>query len=136
MDANDAILLEGMQFYAFHGANPEEQVLGQRFLVDVELNLDLRPGGRSDELSKTVSYSTVYRRVRDIVGGPPRNLIEAVAEDIATALLGEYEADRVIVTVRKPAVPIRDAMLDAAGVRIVRTRAELESETQNADVSD
>lgn len=127
MNSSDAILLEGMQFYAFHGANPEEQVLGQRFLVDVELETDLRPGGRSDDLSATISYSTVYRRVREIVTGPPRALIEAVAEEVAMALLAEFDTSRVSVTVRKPEVPIRDSVLDAAGVRIVRTRADLES---------
>jgi 7,8-dihydroneopterin aldolase/epimerase/oxygenase len=123
--ATDEILLEGMRFYAYHGVNPGEQALGQRFTVDVVLAVDLRRAGQSDELANTVSYSAVYKVVRGIVEGAPRQLIEAVAEDIAAAILtGFPPVARVTVTVRKPEVPMKDSMLDAAGVRITRSRAD------------
>ena len=119
----DEILLEGMQFYAYHGVNPEERILGQRFTVDVSLAVDLRRAGESDDLSDTVSYSEVYRMVRRIVEGEPRNLIEAVAEAIAGAILDHYPAvAQVAVTVRKPEAPLKGALLDSAGVRITRSR--------------
>jgi 7,8-dihydroneopterin aldolase/epimerase/oxygenase len=121
--ATDEILLEGMRFYAYHGVNPEEQALGQRFLVDVTLALDLRPAGQSDDLANTVSYSAVYKVVRGIVEGEPRQLIEAVAEDIAVAILTGFPlVARVTVTMRKPEAPMKGSMLDAAGVRITRSR--------------
>lgn len=116
----DTVFLEGMQFYAYHGVNPEERSLGQRFLIDVELSTSLRAAGRSDDLNDTINYSAAYKRIRAIVEGPPRSLIEAVAEEIATTLLNEFPATGVIVTVRKPEVALRGAMLGAAGVRIVR----------------
>jgi dihydroneopterin aldolase len=117
----DEILLEGMRFYAYHGVNPEEQALGQRFTVDVVLAVDLRRAGQSDDLADTVSYSAVYKVVRGIVEGEPRQLIEAVAEDIAAAILTKFpRVERVTVTVRKPEVPMKGSMLDAAGVRIRR----------------
>ncbi len=120
----DEILLEGMRFYAYHGVNPEERALGQRFTVDVTLTIDLRRPGQSDELGDTVSYSAVYKVVRRIVEGEPRNLIEAVAEAIATEILTSFPpVQRVSVTVRKPEVPMKGSMLDAAGVRIMRARA-------------
>ncbi len=87
--ATDEILLEGMRFYAYHGVNPEERALGQRFTVDVALAVDLRRAGQSDDLADTVSYSAVYKLVRRIVEGEPRNLIEAVAESIAGEILAE-----------------------------------------------
>jgi dihydroneopterin aldolase len=122
--ASDEILLEGMRFYAYHGVNPEEQALGQRFTVDVVLAVDLRRAGQSDELANTVSYSAVYKVVRKIVEGEPRQLIEAVAEEIAVAILTEFPSvARVTVTVRKPEVPMKGSMLDAAGVRITRSRS-------------
>ena len=122
--SQDEVLLEGMRFYAYHGVNPEEQALGQRFTVDVVLAVDLRRAGQSDDLADTVSYSAVYKVVRGIVEGQPRQLIEAVAEDIAAAVLREFSpAGRVTVTVRKPEVPMKGSMLDAAGVRITRSRA-------------
>ena len=121
----DEILLEGMRFYAYHGVNPEERALGQRFLVDVVMAVDLRRPGQIDNLADTVSYSDVYKVVRGIVEGEPRNLIEAVAEAIAAAILtGFPPVARVTVTVRKPEVPMKGSLLDAAGVRITRSQAD------------
>ncbi len=125
MPATDEILLEGMRFYAYHGVNPEERALGQRFTVDVVLAVDLRRAGQSDDLGDTVSYSAVYKLVRGIVEGEPRQLIEAVAEEIAAEILTEFPpVQHVTVTVRKPEVPMKGSMLDAAGVRITRSRAD------------
>ncbi len=121
----DEILLEGMRFYAYHGVNPEERALGQRFTVDVSLTTDLRRPGQSDDLEDTVSYSAVYKLVRRIVEGEPRNLIEAVAEAIGAEILASFPpVQRVSVTVRKPEVPMKGSMLDAAGVRILRARTD------------
>ena len=124
MAMDDAVFLEGLQFYAYHGVNPEERAQGQRFLVDVALTVDLRAAGRADDLARTINYSAVYKRVRAIVEGPPRQLIEAVAEEIAVALLAEFPATAVTVTVRKPEVALKGAFLGAAGVRVSRTRDE------------
>jgi dihydroneopterin aldolase len=121
----DEILLEGMRFYAYHGVNPGERALGQRFTVDVVLEVDLRRAGQSDNLADTVSYSAVYKLVRRIVEGEPRQLIEAVAEEIAAEILTEFPpVQHVTVTVRKPEVPMKGSMLDAAGVRITRSRTD------------
>jgi 7,8-dihydroneopterin aldolase/epimerase/oxygenase len=120
----DEILLEGMRFYAYHGVNPEERTLGQRFTVDVVLAVDLRQAGQSDDLAHTVSYSAVYKVVRQIVEGEPRQLIEAVAEEIASMVLTEFPpVEHITVTVRKPEAPMKGSLLDAAGVRITRSRA-------------
>jgi dihydroneopterin aldolase len=123
--ATDEILLEGMRFYAYHGVNPEERALGQRFTVDVILAVDLQSAGQSDRLDDTVSYSAVYKVVRGIVEGEPRDLIEAVAESIASQILERFlRVERLSVTVRKPDVPLKGSMLDAAGVRITRWRSD------------
>ena len=104
----DEILLEGMRFYAYHGVNPEERALGQRFTVDVVLAVDLRQAGQSDDLADTVSYSAVFNLVHRVVDGEPRNLIEAVAEDVAGEILASFPpVQRVSVTVRIPEVPRR-----------------------------
>lgn len=118
----DEVFLEGMRFYAYHGHNPEEQVLGQRFVVDVRIGADLQEAGQTDDLTKTVNYSQVFKRVREIVEGPPRSLIESVAEEIATVVLRDFAATSVTVTVRKPEVAIKGSILDAAGVTITRQR--------------
>jgi len=119
----DEVFLEAVRFYGYHGVNPEERVQGQRFVVDVQLETDLRPAGASDDLAQTINYSSVYQRVKAIVEGESRDLIEAVAEEIATTLLAEFPtASTATVTIRKPEVALKGAMLNAAGVRIHRTR--------------
>ncbi len=103
-------------------ASTRRSAQGQRFLVDVALESDLRAAGASDDLDRTINYSAVYKRVRAIVEGPPRGLIEAVAEEIAAVLLAEFPATMVTVTVRKPEVALKGAFLGAAGVRIRRAK--------------
>ena len=98
---SDRIILEGMQFYGYHGVNPEERVLGQRYVVDLTADLDLTPAGLSDRLEDTVSYSHIYRAVRAVMEGEPRNLLESAAQAIADRVLAEFPVESVSVTVKK-----------------------------------
>lgn len=123
--SGDSILLEGMVFYGRHGTLPAERELGQPFVVSVELRLDLRSAGRSDDLSQTVDYGQVHQRAKEIVEGPPVNLTETVAERIAAAVVEEFPAvEAVRVRVAKPHVRLGDTMLAASAVEIVRRRDE------------
>ena len=120
---SDAIVLSGLAFYAHHGALAEERTLGQRFIVDVRLELDLQPAGRSDDLTHTVNYADVWLAIRDVVEGPPLNLVEAVAEQVAAAILERFErVDAVWVRVFKPSAPIRGAVVGDVSVEIWRHR--------------
>ena len=122
--ADDRILLSGMIFYGFHGTLPAERELGQRFVVDVELECDLRAAGASDDLALTVDYSAVYRDVRGIVEGPPVGLTEVVAERIAATVLANYSlVDGVRVRVTKPEVRLDRGVLAGSTIEIVRRRA-------------
>lgn len=121
--ASDRIMLEGMVFFGYHGTRPEEGTLGQRFVVDIALELDLRAAGERDDLSATVDYSLVHARARAIVEGPPLRLTEAVAERIAAAVLSEHPlVEAVQVRVRKPGVRLADTVLDGSVVEIMRRR--------------
>lgn len=125
MDANvhDSILLEGMVFHGFHGILPAERELGQPFIVDVELRLDLRPAGLSDDLKKTVDYREVHRIAKQVVEGEPAGLTETVAERIANATLEEHPSvEAVRVKVKKPNVRLGDTVLDGSAVEILRRR--------------
>lgn len=117
----DRILLEGMVFYGMHGVDPAEKALGQRFIVDVELTRDLRRPGQSDDVRDTVNYADVYRFARQVLEGPSKNLLEALAEDIACKVAAYWpEIEAIRVRVRKPAVPIKGSVMQAAAVEIVR----------------
>lgn len=124
----DEILLEGMRFYGYHGVHPEEQRLGQRFVVDVTLAVNLQRAGERDDLDATVSYSAAYGEIRRVIEGEPRRLIEAVAEEIAAAMLRlDERVQRVQVRVAKPEAPVKGAILDTVAVRITRWRTPEET---------
>ena len=119
----DRIILTGMQFYGFHGVNPEERTLGQPFVVDLEAELDLTAACNSDSLTDTVSYTHLYRLTRDVMEGEPFNLLEAAAGCIAGQILQQHQiVESVRVRVRKPRPPIRGSVIDSAAVEIYRTR--------------
>lgn len=122
-DVHDRIILEGMVFHGRHGVLPAERELGQPFVVDVELGLDLGPAGLSDDLAKTVDYGEVHRLARQVVEGEPVDLTETVAERIANATLEEHPLVEVVrVKVKKPNVRLGDTVLDGSAVQIVRRR--------------
>ena len=118
----DRIFLRGMRFMACHGVLPHEREIPQPFEVDVELGLSLRAAGESDALDDTVNYAKVYHTVSSVMDGAPKQLIEALAEEIADDLLRDFVSLRwVRVTVHKPAAPI-DGMFSDVGVTIFRRR--------------
>jgi dihydroneopterin aldolase len=118
----DKIILYGMEFYGYHGVLPEERTLGQRFIVDLELELDLQPAGKSDDLELTINYARVYELVESVVKGTPRRLIESLAEDIAGAVLEQFPVAASTVRVKKPGAPVPGQFAWMA-VEIRRTRA-------------
>jgi len=119
----DRIVLEGMTFYGYHGDHPAERELGQRFVVDVALTLDLRPAGETDDLARTVDYVAVHRTAREIVEGEPQKLIETVAERLAAALLARFPVEQVWVRLSKPGAPIPHAVFSRVAVEITRRRS-------------
>ena len=120
----DRIVLEGMRFYGFHGVNPEERVLGQEYLVDLAVEMDLAQAGASDRLEDTISYAHIYRAVRDVMEGEPRNLLEAAAQSVADRILSEFPVDSVSIRVKKPHPPIRGSVIENATIEIFRRRKD------------
>ena len=117
----DQIGLQGIVLFGHHGVHEEEKRLGQRFIVDVEMSRDLSVAGASDRLEDTVNYSDAYRIVKAVIEGPSRNLLEALAEEIAGSLLSQLLVDEARVRIGKPSVPI-DGTLDQAWIEVVRRR--------------
>ncbi|MDD3652695.1 MAG: dihydroneopterin aldolase [Desulfotomaculaceae bacterium] len=103
----DKIILAGMEFYGYHGILPQEQFLGQKFTVDVELSLELEQAGYSDTPEQAVDYASVFDMVRTIIEGRPRKLLESVAEAIAESVLKRFPAVKeILVRVKKPHAPL------------------------------
>jgi dihydroneopterin aldolase len=118
----DRIVLANMTFQARHGVHDWEKRNPQRFEVDVELELDLGPAGRTDNLGQTIDYGPLYDQIAAIVNGRPVDLIETLAQAVADAILGsDLRIEAVTVRVRKPEVRL-GGPLDHAAVEIMRRR--------------
>ncbi|TQS75318.1 dihydroneopterin aldolase [Ornithinibacillus gellani] len=120
----DKIILKDMQFYGFHGLFPEENKLGQRFHIDLELFLDLSRAGRTDDMHASIDYGQVFSHVQQIVEGEAKHLIEAVAETIASELFKSFELlEACRVKVIKPDPPI-PGHYESVAVEIYRERGK------------
>jgi dihydroneopterin aldolase/2-amino-4-hydroxy-6-hydroxymethyldihydropteridine diphosphokinase len=102
----DHIVLQGVSARGFHGVLDAEKADGQDFVVDVTLEVDLRRAGRTDLLEHTVSYAEVAADVVALITGPSLDLIETLADQIATAALLRPMVQAVEVTVHKPQAPV------------------------------
>ena len=110
----DKITLKGMEFYARHGAMKEEQILGQKFTVDITMYLSLDKAGADDDLEKTVNYAKVE--------GAPVRLIERLAWMINEKIMKEYpEILSIRTTVHKPGAPVGGIFQDVS-VTLEKTR--------------
>lgn len=104
----DCIQLTGIRCYGYTGYLPEEQVLGQRFEVDVTLWLDLSLAGESDVIEDTLDYRSIITSVQQLVTTAKFALIERLATAIAQLILQSDKVTQVQVRLSKPAAPIPD----------------------------
>ena len=118
----DAVGLTGITATGSHGVFDHERRDGQPFVVDLVLHLDLQPAGTTDELARTAHYGEIAELVHGIIEGTPFDLIEALAESIAAAVLGAFPVAAVDVTVHKPKAPIAVPFGDVS-VTLRRSRA-------------
>ena len=115
------IELYGIILHGHHGVLDEERRDGQRFLVDVELDLEHEQAARSDRIEDAVDYREVVARVRQVSDARAYHLLEAFASAIADALVADWPVTVVRVRVRKPGV-VLDPPVDYAAVAVERRR--------------
>ena len=118
---HDRIELRGIEAFGHHGVLPHEQELGQTFVVDVMLELDLAPAGASDALEDTVDYGTLSGALARVVGEERYDLIERLATRLVEVCLEQSRVVAATVTVHKPHAPVPVPLTDVA-VTIRRTR--------------
>ncbi|MBE0673061.1 MAG: dihydroneopterin aldolase [Bacteroidales bacterium] len=115
------IQIENMEFYAFHGHYREEQIVGNRFLVDLEMETDMDKAGRSDRLEDATDYQIAYRAVKDEMEKKSYLL-----EHIATRILDELferlpSLHKATVRIRKMNPPM-GGNIGSVGVTLSRSR--------------
>lgn len=116
----DILRLRNMRFFAYHGLFPEENQLGQRYEVDLEIHADLSAAGRTDDLTQTLNYPRLYALVEEVVTQKRFKLVEALAENIASQIGASFAPVDLTVRVRKPDPPVA-AHFDGLEVEIHRS---------------
>jgi dihydroneopterin aldolase len=118
----DTMFFTVLLVHAHHGVMEHEGKVGQRFVIDLELTLDLDAASRSDKLADTVSYAAIVDTAMAVFTERNYRLIEAAGGSVADAILAAFpKVQTVRVTVRKPHAPIA-AIFGDAGVTITRKR--------------
>lgn len=119
----DKIAIEGLEVFANHGVFPEENKLGQKFVVSVTLYTDTRRAGETDDLSASINYGEAAHAIDEFMRVHTFKLIETAAESVAAMLLDRYPgAYGVRVKLEKPWAPV-GLPLRTVSVEIERTRA-------------
>ncbi|MCS7208048.1 MAG: dihydroneopterin aldolase [Fimbriimonadales bacterium] len=121
-DAADQIIVQGIEFYAYHGVPDAEQQIGHRYRVDLAAEIDLRAAARSDNLSDTVSYGDLARLVIQIGTTQRTRLLETLAEQMCAAILERFPAIQRVELFLAKRLPPTGTITELAGVKIIRTR--------------
>ncbi len=116
----DKILLSECRFLCHVGATLAEQKKLQPMYVDIELYLNLKRAGQSDDLNDTINYSTVHAAIASLLSRTRFFLIEAMAEQITTRLLKEFPLKKITLRLKKPGA-LRKKNVAWAGVEITRS---------------
>ena len=122
MHSQDIIRIKNASFYAYHGVASDEQNLGGKFEVYIEISGDLSAARESDSLKRTVDYEAVYAFVQKSITSKKYFLLEALANTIAVGLLKEFpHIHSVKVTDRKPHPPVK-GVVDYVEVEVTEQR--------------
>ena len=119
---SDGVFINGLVLHAYHGVMPHEAKVGQPFILDLLLDIDLANAAKSDKLADTVSYDAVVNIVASTFTGKRYRLVEAAAGAVADAVLQSFPRIQTVrITVRKPHAPVAAVFTDV-GVTLVRAR--------------
>ena len=116
----DKIIIDKLEIFANHGVYPEENVLGQKFIISVVLYTSTRKAGVTDELSFSVNYGEVSHFIQKYMTEHTWKLLECAAEHLAQAILLEYPlVKKLDLEIQKPWAPIA-LPLNTVSVKITR----------------
>lgn len=104
------IHLEDMEFYAYHGCFQEEQIAGNRFIVNLILEANVDRASETDDINDTLNYQTAYQIVKKEMS-VTSHLLEHVSKRILDQLFGKFtELEFARVKVSKMNPPMGGAM--------------------------
>ncbi len=117
----DRILVKNLLVRGILGIKSDERVKRQDILVNLDLEVDLRPAGRSDQIDDAMNYRTITKQVINLIEGSSFHTVEKLATEIARLAVTGYPVLSATVTVEKPGA-LRFA--ESVGVTIVRTATD------------
>ncbi len=118
--SNDKIVIRDLEIFAFHGVFEGEKSVGQKFLVSLELSLDLSLASRNNDLTKSVHYGELCEKIEAEFKKESYDLIETACEKLCEFVLLEYDiVNEVKVIVKKPWAPIHKS-LDTVFIEMTR----------------
>ncbi|MCI6044934.1 2-amino-4-hydroxy-6-hydroxymethyldihydropteridine diphosphokinase [bacterium] len=116
----DKITIQNLEVFAKHGVFPEENVLGQKFVISAVLYTSTRKAGITDELAYSVNYGEVSHFIKNYVEGHTWKLLESVVEHLAEEILLHFPLlNQVDLEIKKPWAPI-GLPLDTVSIEISR----------------
>jgi dihydroneopterin aldolase/2-amino-4-hydroxy-6-hydroxymethyldihydropteridine diphosphokinase len=114
--------IKELELFGFHGVFEEEKKLGQKFILSLELELNLKIAGKTRDLTKSVHYGELCEKLEKEFERESYELIETVALNLADFILNEYRIIRgVKVFLKKPWAPVKKH-LDTVEIMIERKR--------------
>jgi len=114
------IQIENMEFYAFHGHYREEQIVGNKFLVDLTIDTDMSQPALSDNLKDAVNYQLAYRIVKEEMGKKSK-LLENIAKRILDAIYDSFPGVRkVTVKISKMNPPMGGGRIEKVSLTLTR----------------
>lgn len=109
------IAVKKLSIFAYHGVNDEEQKLGQRFYVDLDLAVSPVAATLTDKLADTISYEDVIHEVENVFKGQKFRTIERAARAVSDAVMQRFPTIiSLSVTVHKPSAPVAAIFDDVA----------------------
>lgn len=115
--------IENLRFYAYHGVMPQEQVVGNEYIVNVRLKVDVSKAMVSDDVADTVNYAEVYERIKEEMAIPSQ-LIEHVANRITQRLFKDFPTIEQIALKLSKRNPPMGADIDATTIEVIIERQE------------
>ena len=118
----DNLIIKGLELFGFHGVNREEKAMGQKFIVDAVLLMDMEEACERDSIDSTINYAELCHELQDVFRSEKHDLIEKAATVMCDYILLNYrQVNEVDLTLKKPWAPVHLPM-EYPAVRIVRKR--------------
>lgn len=116
----DQLIIKDLELFGYHGVNPEEKAMGQKFIVEAKITLDLSEAGESDSLESAINYAKLCHELQDVFTSTKHDLIERAATVLCEYILTHYpQVSEVDLTLKKPWAPIH-LPIDYPAIRLIR----------------